>query len=60
MKILTVEEVDSVVGGGGLDYVNDAARALGGAYARAIDKVQTKAMEIGATVKANLIQSHFE
>jgi hypothetical protein len=60
MKTLTANEVDSVVGGGGLDFVNDAARALGGAVAKAVDAVETKINDVGATVKATIINAQFQ
>jgi len=60
MQTLTKDELNAVIGGGGLDFLNDAARELGGAVAGAVDSVQTKLNEVGAYVKATVIQSNFQ
>jgi hypothetical protein len=42
MRLLTNEEIGLVDGGGGLEFVNDAAHALGEAVGKAVNAIQNE------------------
>lgn len=60
MRNLEPQEMVELSGAGGLDFVNDAARAVGGAVAQAVDSVQLAISGAISTAQAQMINSQFE